>query len=329
MNFKNLALGYVATAPSPATTGTSLVLDSGEGARFPQPSTDGNFYVTAMPPGENPNVSNSEILQVTARSTDTLTIVREQGDTTAKTIEAGWIILQSIYKENILDEDDMASDSATALATQRSIKAMHDTGWTAITETLTYASATTITVAAGAASRYQKGDKLKLTQTTDNKYFYIVKVEDELLTITGGSDYTLVNAAITSPQLSRIETPFGFPGWFNWTVSWQISGTMEFSATPTFAKFKISGRECLIHLYAEGTTSGTGTTNIRFKAPVNSAQTSGFFGSCFVRDSSRITGILEFAGSGDSTQIRVYKDDFSNYGIGSNRGMGITISYSI
>jgi hypothetical protein len=118
----------VATAPSPATTGTSLVLDSGEGARFPQPSTDGSFYVTAMPPGENPNVSNSEILQVTARSTDTLTIVREQGDTTAKTIEAGWIILQSIYKENILDEDDMASDSATSLATQQSIKAYSDSG---------------------------------------------------------------------------------------------------------------------------------------------------------------------------------------------------------
>ncbi len=81
-----------------------------------------------MPPGENPNVSNSEILQVTARSTDTLTIVREQGDTTAKTIEAGWIILQSIYKENILDEDTMASNSATALATQQSIKAYVDNG---------------------------------------------------------------------------------------------------------------------------------------------------------------------------------------------------------
>ncbi len=128
MNFKNLALGYVATAPSPATTGTSLVLGSGEGARFPQPSTDGNFYVTAMPPGENPNVSNSEILQVTARSTDTLTIVREQGDTTAKTIEAGWIILQSIYKENILDDDTMATASATTLATSESVKAYVDNG---------------------------------------------------------------------------------------------------------------------------------------------------------------------------------------------------------
>lgn len=127
MNFKNLALGYVATAPSPATTGTSLVLGSGEGARFPQPSTDGNFYVTAMPPGENPNVSNSEILQVTARSTNTLTIVREQGDTTAKTIEAGWIILQSIYKENILDDDTMATASATTLATSESTKAYVDT----------------------------------------------------------------------------------------------------------------------------------------------------------------------------------------------------------
>jgi hypothetical protein len=101
MNFKNLALGTVATAPSPATTGTSLVLQAGEGARFPQPTTDGFFYITAMPPGENPHSDNSEILLVTARSTDTLTITREQGDTSAQSIAENWIIVQGIYNENL------------------------------------------------------------------------------------------------------------------------------------------------------------------------------------------------------------------------------------
>jgi hypothetical protein len=180
MNFKNLALGYVATAPSPATTGTSLVLGSGEGARFPQPSTDGNFYVTAMPPGENPNVSNSEILQVTARSTDTLTIVREQGDTTAKTIEEGWIILQSIYKENILDENDMASNSDTALATQQSIAAAIG-GWlTAGIDgvTVTRASIDDPTVVLTFASTdvtdyIWKGTRIKLTEGGTTHYMIV------------------------------------------------------------------------------------------------------------------------------------------------------------
>ena len=101
MVYKNLALSTVATAPSPATTGTSLVLATGEGARFPQPTTDGVFYITAFPVNEYPHLGNAEILKVTARSTDTLTIVREQYGTTAKTIIVGFVILQGIYSEDV------------------------------------------------------------------------------------------------------------------------------------------------------------------------------------------------------------------------------------
>jgi hypothetical protein len=44
---------------------------------------------------------------------------------------------------------------------------------------------------------HKNGDKIKLTQTTV-KYFYIVGVANTLLTVTGGSDYTVANAAITN-----------------------------------------------------------------------------------------------------------------------------------
>ena len=101
MVHKNLAYGIVTTAPSPATSGTSLVLDSGEGARFPQPSTDGNFYITVFPEGEDPTPANAEICEVTARSTDTLTIVREQRDTSARTVVVGDRVIQGIYAEDI------------------------------------------------------------------------------------------------------------------------------------------------------------------------------------------------------------------------------------
>lgn len=85
----NFAYGSVLTAPSPATSGTTLVLQSGEGARFPDPSTDGEFNIVVWATGEQPNSTNAEIVKVTARTSDTLTIVRQQEDTTARTIVAG------------------------------------------------------------------------------------------------------------------------------------------------------------------------------------------------------------------------------------------------
>lgn len=100
---KNFAVGTVAVggAPSPATSGTSLTLTTGHGARFLQPSTDGPFYASAFPPGVLPSFANAEIVQVTARSTDTITIVRGQRTSTAQSIGAGWVISNSIFTEDL------------------------------------------------------------------------------------------------------------------------------------------------------------------------------------------------------------------------------------
>jgi hypothetical protein len=89
-------------------------------------------------------------------------------------------------------------------------------GWTTAPDSWAYASSTALTVPTGAASRYQVGNKIKLTQTTV-KYFYIVAVADTLLTITGGSDYTIANAPITNAYISNSESPVGFPAAFNYT----------------------------------------------------------------------------------------------------------------
>ena len=139
-------------------------------------------------------------------------------------------------------------------------------GWIPAEQTWTYASATTITVPSGAASRYQKGDKIKLTQTTV-KYFYIIGVADTVLTVTGGSDYTVANAAITSPYYSHVENPMGFPAYFSYTPT--ISG---FTSNPTIsARFKVSGTICTYsHPRIEG-TSNAGTVTITLPiTPLNS-----------------------------------------------------------
>lgn len=83
------------------------------------------------------------------------------------------------------------------------------TGWNKISDAWAYASATTITVPAGATSLYSVGDKLKLTQTTV-KYFYITAVADTVLTILGGASYTLANAAISAISVSK-GNALGFP----------------------------------------------------------------------------------------------------------------------
>lgn len=85
----NFAYGTVLTAPSPATTGTSLVLNSGQGARFPDPATVGAYNIVVWITAANPLSSNAEIMRVTARSTDTLTVTREQEGTTARTVVVG------------------------------------------------------------------------------------------------------------------------------------------------------------------------------------------------------------------------------------------------
>lgn len=97
MNIRDFAIGIVDTAPSPATSGTSLVLETGQGGDMP----DVPFMAVVAPPGELPTKYNSELVEVTAVSTDTLTIVRAQGETSAQTILAGWILVNPILAQNV------------------------------------------------------------------------------------------------------------------------------------------------------------------------------------------------------------------------------------
>lgn len=84
--FANFTYGTVATAPSPTTSGTSLTLTSGQGALFPTPP----FNCTVWPANVQSLSTNAEIVTVTAISTDTLTIVRGQENTTPISIGIGY-----------------------------------------------------------------------------------------------------------------------------------------------------------------------------------------------------------------------------------------------
>lgn len=120
------------------------------------------------------------------------------------------------------------------------IETISGNGWIPAGETWTYASADdptfTFTISGDKTTKYQAGQRIKLTQTTD-KYFIITKVSysdpNTTITVYGGTDYDLANAAITSPYYSREKAPFGFPlDPTKWTV--EVTDTTNRSqASPT------------------------------------------------------------------------------------------------
>lgn len=101
----NFAISAVATAPSPATSGGSLVVTTGEGARFPQVP----FNAVICPVNATPTPANSEVVRVTARTTDTLTITRAQEGSTARTVVVGDLIYAAITNKVLSDIEDVVN----------------------------------------------------------------------------------------------------------------------------------------------------------------------------------------------------------------------------
>lgn len=138
--------------------------------------------------------------------------------------------------------------------------------WMPVTDTWTYASATTITVPTDATTKYAVGDRVRLKQGGSYKYYYIITVAATLLTVTGGSDYTVANSAITDIGVSKAVNPLGFPGAFNWSPTFT-----GFSANPSGVhRFTVVGREC--RLYVRHSTLGTSnTTGFTMTLPITAA----------------------------------------------------------
>lgn len=96
---KNFAYSLVATAPSPASSGTSLVVTAGDGALFPAVP----FNATIWPTGSQPTSTNAEIVRVTNIATDTFTITRTQESTSARTVVVGDQIAATITNLTLTD----------------------------------------------------------------------------------------------------------------------------------------------------------------------------------------------------------------------------------
>jgi len=76
--------GFSTLSAGITDSATTITLASGEGSRFPTLSTDDYFYGTLIDTS-----NNLEIVKVTARSTDSLTVVRAQDNTSARAFSTG------------------------------------------------------------------------------------------------------------------------------------------------------------------------------------------------------------------------------------------------
>lgn len=130
-------------------------------------------------------------------------------------------------------------------------------GWVDPGVTWTYASATTFTVSGDATTIYEKGVRIKLTQTAV-KYFVVVASSHSggttTVTITGGSDYTLANAAIAANYYSRMLKPQGYPSLFNYTPS--IVSGFSGSLSVFKAQFAVVGKMLTLIYNWSGTSNG-------------------------------------------------------------------------
>jgi hypothetical protein len=206
------------------------------------------------------------------------------------------------------------------------------TGWNSAGETWTYVSATSFRISGDKTTRYQKGDKIKLTQTTV-KYFYVVSVvyssPNTTITVTGGTDYTLANAAISANYFSKAESPQGFPGRFAYAPT-----PTGFSSGPTLlAEFSIQGVICHVSLFCTGNGTSNATT-LTVPAPVAAATLSGMSWRgllTYTRDNNVVQATpgqasIDSAG----TSFALYKDSAGTAWTNSgNKAFGFTMDYRI
>lgn len=150
-------------------------------------------------------------------------------------------------------------------------------GWIGVTETWTYASATTITIPTDGTTKYAKGMRIRFKQGGGYKYFVAYSVAATLITTFPSTDYSVANAAITDVAYSFIDKPFGFPVTFNYAGDWTGTGGSGFAKgnANLYFRWKEAGglcfAKCLVQTVVGGTTTfGTGVI-YNFTLPVSPA----------------------------------------------------------
>jgi hypothetical protein len=173
------------------------------------------------------------------------------------------------YEANVTDDDDIPNKKYV------DDNAGSTDGWTASSDTWTYASASTFTIAGvDRTGVYVKGTKLRFKQGGSYKYAVVISSSfstNTTVNIAVNSDYTIANATITDNDYSYAETPQGYPTWFNWSPT-NMDWTGTDPTTPTTsAKYAVRGTQIFIKLKQTNASAGSSNTRFSFDVPISAA----------------------------------------------------------
>ena len=182
-------------------------------------------------------------------------------------LSTGWFNSSGATITTIKDEDDMASNSATALSTQQSTKAYVDNqtwlnGWNLVTETWTRTGNHTFTVAGDLTAKYRKGTKVRYKDGGAYEYGTVISSSysspNTTVTLATNTDYVMAEATITDTYISYIENPEGYPQRFTFNVTLSAeTNAPNLGTTGTFTGvFEIHGKTVIWQATAQ--TGGTG-----------------------------------------------------------------------
>jgi hypothetical protein len=204
-----------------------------------------------------------------------------------------------ITNGSVLDEDDMASDSDTAVPTQQSVKAYVDNnatstdGWTEYSDvvpTRTTADDPTYVITFSGVDltdRISVGMKVKWTQNSTVRYGIVTAIAfstNTTLTLYGGTDYDVDDTAthvISAFNYSPHKAPFGFPmSPDKWTIL--LTTTTGTQTPPTQNTWHNLGGSGELHIgdwyvrfwagaYTDTGTAGVKVTQITVSTANNSA----------------------------------------------------------
>lgn len=208
--------------------------------------------------------------------------------------------------------------------------------WQEISEPFTYTTANTMTVEntnVDLNNIFSIGDPIRLKQGAGFKYFYITNVTTNVITINGGSDYTLTNSAITDIARGLKPNATGFPFTFNFTANFQTPGINQLSGlTNENYKFWLQGRTVSVNLEFEGADLAGANSSIVCDLPIAPNVSSGgipAFAYLATNNFIPQTGIVKLGTSAlFDAEFQILNDSGFALWVISTNGVGIDASFT-
>lgn len=196
------------------------------------------------------------------------------GNLAASSVLSGNLAASAVVSGNIAASAIVLGNLAASSVSQGNLNFTTGStdGWITSTDTWTYASASSFTISGvDRTTTFTPGTKLKFTQTTA-KYAVVSSSSfstNTTVNIIVNTDYTIANAAITSPFYSYEEGPQAFPGWFTYAPT-----RTGWSSSTGTAQYNVQGRTVTVFTTENfGGTSNATTKTITL--PVTAAAMGG------------------------------------------------------